>query len=104
MRKSETFGSETSSGANERKSTARRASTSIIGARTCCSYSALRARNHSRSLLRFNARRKERVFEVNIASKGTRHTKGMVPFALTFDLCHLTFDLEALPQIRSIAV
>src|SRR6187551_720613 len=65
MRKRDCFGDAISSGANDRKSPARRSITSTMGSWTWVVYWSLRARNHSRSLLRFSARRKLIVLGVN---------------------------------------
>src|SRR6266571_3127436 len=65
MRNMDTRGSETRSGANAGRSRASWPSSATIGPRTCCPYSALRARNHSRSLFRLSARRNASVFFVN---------------------------------------
>src|SRR5687767_4636007 len=65
MRYSETRGSEISSGANRGRSPASRASSSTMGPRTCASYSGLRCRNQSRSLLRLSALRNASVLREN---------------------------------------
>src|SRR5438876_2018396 len=65
MRYIEIFGLATSSGANARKSSASRSTIAVIGWRTCASYCARCALNHSRRLLRLSPRRNLSVSALN---------------------------------------
>ena len=64
MRNRDFFGSAISSGAKRGMSALNCPITSTRGARTCVSYSSFRARNQSRSLFRFSARRNDSVLGV----------------------------------------